>query len=428
MNFRALVLQHAGQVWQMESTRLADFLRQLDSLSVLNKVGVRPSADVTAAFDGTRKLQADIVDGVATVPIQGVILDNAPWILALYGIDYTDPREACDLLAELAANPKVKSVVLNIDSGGGSHAGTEELAAAIAAFPKPIITEARGMMASAALRIGAAANEVFASPSCLVGSIGSYIVLTDTSAADAAAGFSYTLIASGGVKGHGADGRVTDALKAEAQRIVDASSASFRAGLAADRGLASDAVAALATGAVWYAAEAQAKGLIDGVLLTAVANPVTDLGTATASPSATPTPANSTPDNSMKITAQALATLIAAASAHAAFIVERAQAGDDEATIRAACVAKDQAALVEAKTKLEADLASERAEHAKTKQALADLQAAAAKVKNFAGNAPKDPGTDETTTAVPTVTRAEHDAEPLKYRAAIRAGKIKLVD
>lgn len=424
MNFRSIVLSHCGQVWQMESTRLADFFRQLDSLTALDKAGVRPGEDFNAAFDGTRRLQATIAaDGTASIPIQGVILDNAPWYLALYGVDYTDPREAIALLAELATDKAVTSVVLDLDSGGGSHSGTEELAAAIAAFPKPIITHARGQMCSAALRIGAAADQVYASPSALVGSIGSYILLADTSKADAAAGIDYTLIASGGVKGHGADGRVTAELKAQCQQIVDQASAAFRAGLAQDRSMPLEAIAAIATGDVWFAAEAHSKGLIDG-LLDVATDPIT-------SPTTTNPPAASvasTPEDSMKISAAILASLISAFVIHAAFISERALAGDDEATIRNACQAKDAKAVSDARVAAEQALASEQAEHAKTKQALADEKKAHAALKKFAGNAPEDVGTDDANQETPTITRTEHDKQPLKYTAAIRAGKLKLID
>jgi signal peptide peptidase SppA len=417
MNFRAIVQHQCGRAWAMEAVQLDHFMRQLDSLTVLAKSGVRPRDDLDAAISGERKLKASIGrDGTATVPIQGVILDNAPWFLSLYGIDYTDPREVIGLLAELAANPDVTQVIFDMDSPGGSHSGTPEMAAAIAAFPKPTATHVRGCMASAALWAGASADTVLAAPSALIGSIGSYIVLVDTTQADQAAGLALTLVASGGVKGHGADGRVTDALKQQAQQIVDHATTAFIAELAEARGLSVDQVKALATGDVWFAAEAQARGLIDGLLNAPAPTPNPD-----DTPSSETTPpadtSASTTGTSMKITADVLATLIAAFVTEAAFIAERAKAGDDEITIRTAIGARQLKAKDDQVAAANTALATEKAEHAKTAEKLASVQAAYDKLRGFTKGGPKDPGGDQSNPAKPVATYAEYNAMSMSQRS-----------
>ncbi len=81
------------------------------------------------------------------------------------------------------ADPGIGSIVLQIDSPGGQTAGLEELATAIqdAREVKPIVAVADSMMASAAYRIGAAATEVFATPSSTIGSIGTMMIHLDRS-------------------------------------------------------------------------------------------------------------------------------------------------------------------------------------------------------------------------------------------------------
>ncbi len=82
--------------------------------------------------------------------------------------------------AAVASND-VASILLDIDSPGGTVEGVPELAEKVFAARevKPVVAIANGMQASAAYWIGAAASEVVVTPSSSVGSIGVYTIHED---------------------------------------------------------------------------------------------------------------------------------------------------------------------------------------------------------------------------------------------------------
>jgi protease-4 len=70
-------------------------------------------------------------------------------------------------------NPNISAIVLHIDSPGGTVDGTEALANIIRNTQKPVVAYVDGLMASAALWIGSAANEIIASTDTdEIGSVG----------------------------------------------------------------------------------------------------------------------------------------------------------------------------------------------------------------------------------------------------------------
>lgn len=104
---------------------------------------------------------------VAIMPIKGPIMKYSQ-MCGPVGTEFLR-RE----LARYEANPNIMGVVLDIDSGGGQVAGTADFADAIKNFSKPVVAHVSDSMASAALWIGAAADEIYASKNALsIGSIG----------------------------------------------------------------------------------------------------------------------------------------------------------------------------------------------------------------------------------------------------------------
>ncbi len=79
----------------------------------------------------------------------------------------------------------IKAVFLDIDSPGGTVAGTPELAAAVASLNerKPVYAFSSGLMCSAAYWIASQARAIYATPSAQVGSIGVVQAVIDNSAA-----------------------------------------------------------------------------------------------------------------------------------------------------------------------------------------------------------------------------------------------------
>lgn len=120
-------------------------------------------------------------DGVATIEVVGSLLTGAtPYQKDMGASDYLDIRAE---LRKAASDPAIKAVVLMIDSGGGMALGAPEAAADVAALAaiKPVVAWTGSIMASAAYYLPAAATVVTASPSAIVGSIGTVCQVLDIS-------------------------------------------------------------------------------------------------------------------------------------------------------------------------------------------------------------------------------------------------------
>ena len=78
------------------------------------------------------------------------------------------------LIDSVAVNPRLKALLLDIDSPGGSATGSEVLHRAIqrVAEDKPVYAYVRGLGASGGYYLACAAAKVYALPTAMVGSIG----------------------------------------------------------------------------------------------------------------------------------------------------------------------------------------------------------------------------------------------------------------
>lgn len=125
-----------------------------------------------AARSGAKQRAAG--GGVAVIPVLEAI-SNRPHS---FGVSTQEVGAALD--AAVASND-IASILLDIDSPGGTVEGVPELADKVFAARdvKPVVAIANGMMASAAYWIGAAAGEIVVTPSSSVGSIGVYTIHED---------------------------------------------------------------------------------------------------------------------------------------------------------------------------------------------------------------------------------------------------------
>lgn len=205
--------------------------------------------------------------GVAVIPVHGVL---APRVNLLSEFSGGATFESLgEQLATAVAAPEVGTIVLDIDSPGGTASGATEFARQVLAAraKKPVIAQAQFTMCSAAYWIGACATEVVAAPSAHVGSIGVYTIHNDLSEALAQVGVKRTYIAAGKFK---VDGNETEPLSAETrarlQAMVDEAYALFVADVARGRGVTPAAVrGGFGLGGVVTAAQAQDLGLVDRV-------------------------------------------------------------------------------------------------------------------------------------------------------------------
>ena len=164
-----------------------------------------------------------VENGVATIDIKGPLLPSVDEfdrsILGATGLN-----EIESAVREAAADPAVDSIVLNIDSPGGTVRGTPEAADAIfdAAQTKPVTAHTSGTMASAAYWLGSQAQAVTMTRSASVGSIGVMVPHIDQSKRAEMLGVKVELFTTGKFKAAGFPGTsLTESQRELIQERID---------------------------------------------------------------------------------------------------------------------------------------------------------------------------------------------------------------
>ncbi len=147
----------------------------------------------------------ELRDGVAIIPIIGPISKRGSFYSSYYG--GTNLAMLTRAINEAMEQPDVRAILLDIDSPGGTVAGTEAFGDLVweAAKEIPIVSFANGMMASAAYWIGSAADRIVAEKAAYVGSIGTLMMHHDWSGNDEQMGLKRTILTAGKYKSVGND-------------------------------------------------------------------------------------------------------------------------------------------------------------------------------------------------------------------------------
>lgn len=207
-----------------------------------------------------------VSNGVGVIRLHGAIgYGLAGWEKKYLGM--IDIVDVTTLLDQAISRGDIRAVLLHCSSPGGTVMGITEAAARIyeARASKPIVAYAKGFMASSCYWLASQASAVYGSRSALIGSIGVYSALWDTSAAAAAAGYTRVLVSSAPRKGLPQDGlKIDDAQLAAIRERVLAYAAMFTADV--QRGRAGTVQENAFDGGEWIAQKAAARGLIDDVI------------------------------------------------------------------------------------------------------------------------------------------------------------------
>ena len=160
-------------------------------------------SDMLAAIFGA-KCALEKFPPFAIVPIKGVIGRNLSDLEAACGA--CDLEAVEEMLEDAERDPSITTIILDVDSPGGSAVGVPELAKRIRECGKRTISFTSGDCCSAAYWIASQASEFYATPSSTVANVGCYIVFNDMSAAYAQEGVAVDVIRSGNLKGAGTPG------------------------------------------------------------------------------------------------------------------------------------------------------------------------------------------------------------------------------
>ncbi len=210
----------------------------------------------------------EVFGNVAVIPIEGVLAKRMNLFSRISGGASTQLIERD--LRQAMADPLVKSVILAIDSPGGTVDGTQELAGVIHGFrgQKPIVTHTDGSLASAAYWIGSAADQIYISGDTVqVGSIGVVAQHVDYSKAYDMKGIRVTEITAGKYKRIASEyAPLTQEGRAAIQELVDDVYTAFVNDVARNRGASvEDVLGKMADGRIFIGKKGIAAGLVDHV-------------------------------------------------------------------------------------------------------------------------------------------------------------------
>lgn len=205
--------------------------------------------------------------GVARIPISGVIMPKASAMSDISG--GTSAESLGNSIRSAVRATDVSSIILDIDSPGGSVEGIPELAAIIAEANriKPVVAVANHEANSAAYWLASQAGRIVASPSARLGSIGVITAHEDETGKNEKAGVQTTVVSAGKFKAEMSPFQpLTEEGRAHLQAMVDEFYGMFVQGVAEGRGVkVEDVTGGFGEGRVVTAKTALAAGMIDDI-------------------------------------------------------------------------------------------------------------------------------------------------------------------
>jgi signal peptide peptidase SppA len=201
-------------------------------------------------------------DGIAVIGIQG------PMFKGPSKFSEADSSALRRGVREAAQSADVRGILLAIDSPGGTVAGTDDLATEVRAASKlkPVHAFIEDLGASAAYWVASQAKKITATPTSLIGSIGTLAVVEDSSGLAQMEGVVVHVVSTGAFKGAFVDGApVLPEHLTDLQEQVDALNMHFLAAVQSGRRLSGDKLSAVSDGRLHIAEAAQSLKLIDSV-------------------------------------------------------------------------------------------------------------------------------------------------------------------
>ncbi len=214
-------------------------------------------------YDYTVKQPQQDQDGnIAVIFASGAIMDGEE-TAGNVGGDTTASQ-----IRDARLDPKIKAIVLRVNSPGGSVSASEaireELAAAHDAG-KPVVVSMGGMAASGGYWISTPADYIVAAPSTLTGSIGIFGVINTVENSLSSIGVHTDGVATSPL----ADVATTKALPTEVQQLmqltIENGYRNFVGLVAKSRHKTPEQINDIAQGHVWTGSDAKANGLVDAL-------------------------------------------------------------------------------------------------------------------------------------------------------------------
>ena len=279
----------SAEAWQtivnegLKPVSRAKALHEIDEVFVATQLDEAVTAQVPGGavaknyrpFD-TRDVRWGAQPTIAIIPVIGSISGGSNQNTPLSGGQVAGAASFIEALNEAVADDAVKAIVLRVDSGGGDALASDLMYRAVveAKKKKTVIASMGDVAASGGYYVAMGAEQIFASPTTLTGSIGIFFVKPALKRLANSVGVNQESIDTGKLAGilDYVD-PWTDEQRAAAQKWVDSGYDTFITEVAASRKLEKAKVDAIARGRVWSGADAQQRGLVDqlGGLMDAIA-------------------------------------------------------------------------------------------------------------------------------------------------------------
>ena len=192
-------------------------------------------------------------EGVGIVELKGLIVSS---------------EQTLKHLTEFRHDPNVKSIVLRIDSPGGSVGASQEIYKEVMRTNevKPVIASMGSMGASGGYYAALGAENIIANPGTMTGSIGVIVKFPNLEGFFEKIGYRSEVIKSGPLKDVGASNRpMSEEERKLMQDLIDNVYGQFVRDIAAARGMEEDIIQELADGRVYTGEQALEVGLIDSL-------------------------------------------------------------------------------------------------------------------------------------------------------------------
>ncbi|MBN1439340.1 MAG: signal peptide peptidase SppA [Anaerolineales bacterium] len=232
-------------------------MASMAGMSMMSGTGAAPTS--AAHLSGPLRGPA-----VAVIDIVGEIVSGPAASLGVSSLASSD--DIVPLVHQAAADSEIRAILLRINSPGGSVVASDEIYHALKECGKPIVVLMGETAASGGYYVSMAAEHLIANPATLTGSIGVISSFPEASELLKNLGVTVSVIKSGEVKDLGSLYRpMTEAEKAEWQKIVNEIYESFVRIVAEGRNMPLEKVRDLADGSVYTGTQALELGLIDAL-------------------------------------------------------------------------------------------------------------------------------------------------------------------
>jgi len=203
---------------------------------------------------------------IAVIPVVGNIAGGKSRQDGLSGASIAGAETVIRALAEAADDGHVAAIVLRVDSPGGDGLASDLMYRAVleARGKKPVVASMGDRAASGGYYAAMGAQEIYASPATLTGSIGVFFIKPALGDLLNTLGVTSQVLTRGKYADFSSEFRPwTPDERQIAQRWVDAFYDGFITEAAKSRGTSKDRIDAVARGRIWSGADAKARGLVD---------------------------------------------------------------------------------------------------------------------------------------------------------------------